>query len=87
MLFSFSKKYEKSLLQNGHILVALLPVENESSKIMSEAAIWGRQEAIYSYSSSQVLNAEESKQVKSGKDKGEEDPFFAPVYAHILDGL
>lgn len=71
VLLNINEEYKKRLIQCEHRSVEFLPVEIEKCEGMRYADIGGSRESVYVYSTSQVLDAEESVQVASGT-KGRE---------------
>lgn len=77
VLLNFKKKYKNSLLQSGHNLVALFPVETEKSEGLKDAHICDPREVVNRYFTFKLLEDEESIQVTSVMERGKEDRCFA----------
>lgn len=69
MLLKFSKKYKRRLIQEQHSLVAFLRVETEKSEYMGRKDTGTTWWSVYKYCTSQLLSAEDSKQMSPGAEK------------------
>lgn len=63
-------------------LVPCISFETEKRDGLREAVIGGPQQSLYTYSISQLLDAEESLPMSSDTEGEEGDVYFAPIYVH-----